>query len=190
MSNIIDNNSILISITIVNSFIAGYYFIEVSYMSRIFSLILVFSILFSFSLVSQSNDIKGIINTEISLSQLSRLSPEEMDRIIEEDRYLIINGTVSSIMEIERSDTNLILDLHLVNGKWIGLDRVEEYRCIVNISGKEWEPLFPRRTPREPADNMILLNNRILVLGKLSSYVVEKGELIAVVDAEYVRNIQ
>ncbi|MBN2657512.1 MAG: hypothetical protein JXR86_10650 [Spirochaetales bacterium] len=129
-------------------------------------------------------------NPEISLEVLSRMDPAELDRVIQSDKYIVINGTISSITEIERSESNLILDLHLVNGKWIGLETVENYSCIVNINGIEWEQNFPKRVPRVIDDEIFVQNSRILVIGKVSSYVMEQGKLKAVVDGEYIRKIQ
>lgn len=141
-------------------------------------------------LVSETTAFESIVNPHISLVELSRMSPAELDALILADQYLIIEGTISSIIEIERSDANLILDLQLVSGRWIGLEKVEDYKCIVNINGKEWEPRFPRRRPRTLTDEIIIQNNQVLVIGKVSSYVMDGSLLKAVVDASYLRKIQ
>lgn len=160
-------------------------------MKRIISsFIILIPFALSFLTAQTTNDLSDFLNPDISLEVLSRLKPSELDEIINSEKFIVINGTVSSIMEIERSDNDLILDLHVVNGKWIGLDKVENYSCIVNINGKEWESRFPGRTPRVVTDDIFVQNDRILVIGKLSSYVMEQGVLKAVIDADYLRKIQ
>ena len=143
-----------------------------------------------FAVFSQDARISNLIDLDISLKELSFIQPDELDSIIASDKYIIVDGSVSSITEIERSEDNLILDIHLINGEWIGLAEVKAFKCIVNISGKQWESRFPKRTPRELTEDLILLNNQILVIGKVSDYVMENSKLIAVIDAEYIRKIQ
>lgn len=152
-------------------------------------------LLFSFfPLLTASADtppeIDKLLDYSVTLEKLSGMSPAQLDKLISDGRYIIIEGTVAAITEIERSDNDLVLDLHVVSGRWMGLDSVEDYKCIVNINGLDWEPRFPRRTPRNITDELILQNDRILVLGKVSSYVMEDSELRPVVDATYIRKIQ
>lgn len=153
-------------------------------------LFVLFSSFFAISAFSQTLDINQIIETEVNLEALSNLNPSELDELIESGKYIILDGTVSSIMDIERSDTNLILDIHLVSGRWIGLDKVENYKCIVNVNGKEWEYRFPQRRPRTVTDDHILQNYHIMVIGPVTSYVMDNSELKAVVDAKHIRRIQ
>ena len=134
--------------------------------------------------------VSNFLDSDISLEVLSQLNPAELDDVIDSGKYIVINGTISSLMEIERSDKGFILDIHVVSGRWIGLDRVENYSCIVNVSGIEWESRFPKRLPRDVSEEIFLQNDRIMVIGKVSSYVMERGELTAVVDADYIRKIQ
>ena len=138
----------------------------------------------------RSGGLDDFLDSDISLEVLSQFNPLELDELIVSGKYIVINGTISSLMEIERSENNFILDLHVVGGRWISLERVENYSCIVNVSGIEWESRFPKRPPREETEEILLQNNRIMVIGKVSSYVMEQGNLIAVVDAEYIRKTQ
>jgi len=159
-------------------------------MNKVFFLsICFFSFLYN-PLLSDSAGLESIMDLSISLKELSYSDPEFLDTLISSDKYIILEGAVASIIEIERSENNLILDIHLINGEWIGLEKVEVYKCIINISGKEWEDRFPKRKPRELTSNLILQNNQILVIGKVSDYVMENSMLTAVIDAEYIRKIQ
>jgi hypothetical protein len=143
-----------------------------------------------FPLFSESKDLDSVLDLAISLKELSQFDPEKLDEIILSDKYILLEGSVSSITEIERTDTNLILDIHLINGEWNGLEKVQVFKCIVNISGIEWEHIFPARTPRESLNDIVLLNNRIIVIGKVTDYVLENSSLLAIVEAQYIRNIQ
>lgn len=152
--------------------------------------ILFISTFFLVPLVSQTPDLENILNPEVTLEKLNSLGPGELDDLIESDKYIIIDGTIASITEIERSDNNLILDIHLVSGRWKGLESVVDYKCIVNVTGKEWEERFPKRTPRTITDELLLQNYHVMVIGKVSSYVMDNSELTAVVDAHRIRRIQ
>jgi len=121
-----------------------------------------------FSLFSETADLNSVIDLNMSLKDISYSTPEKLDSVISSEKYVIIEGTVSSITEIERSENNFILDIHVISGEWIGLERVEVYKCIVNISGLEWERRFPKRRPREITEELVLLNNQIMVIGKLT----------------------
>lgn len=144
----------------------------------------------AFPLLSQSTELEKTLDVEVSLETLNAMTPGELDDIIDSDRFIVIDGTIASVTEIERSDNNFILDLHLVSGRWKGLESVIDYKCIVNVSGKEWEPRFPKRTPRTITDEILLQNYHVLVIGKVSSYVMDNSELTAVVDAVHIRRIQ
>lgn len=142
------------------------------------------------SLFSENSELDSIINVNISLKELSNSTPDKLDKIIESEKYIILEGIISSIREIERSENNFIIDLHLLNGEWIGLDKIDVYKCIINVDGKEWENRFPKRAPRESTEELILLNNQVMVIGKVTDYVMDNSILTAVVDAEYIRKIQ
>lgn len=147
-------------------------------------------IFFIYSLFSVTTDLDRIIDLNLSLKEISNSTPDQLDVIIASEKYVIIKGTVSSITEIERSEDNFILDIHIIDGEWIGLENVEVYKCIVNISGLEWENRFPKRVPREINEEHILLNNSVIVIGKVSDYVLEKGFLLTVINGQYIRKIQ
>ncbi len=142
------------------------------------------------SLFSETVDLNSFINLDISLKELSRSEPEFLDSIISSDKYIIVEGTISSITEIERSENNLILDIHIINGEWIGLEKVEVYKCIINVSGLFWEKRFPKRRPRELTDELVLVNDQIMVIGKVQDYVLDNSSLTAVVNAEHIRKNQ
>ena len=156
--------------------------------------VLFFSVLFIcfalYSLAADYSELESMINMDISLKELSLSTPDELDSIINSDRYIIIEGSVASITEIERSDNKLILDIQIINGQWIGLEKVEVYKCIINLTGKEWENRFPKRVSREPADDVVLLNSHILVIGKAVDYVIVDSKIVTVVEAEYIRKLQ
>lgn len=142
------------------------------------------------SLFSETVDLNSFINLDISLKELSRSEPEFLDSIISSDKYIIVEGTISSITEIERSENNLILDIHIINGEWIDLEKVEVYKCIINVSGLFWEKRFPKRRPRELTDELVLVNDQIMVIGKVQDYVLDNSSLTAVVNAEHIRKNQ
>ena len=167
-----------------------YYFNEVKTMKKavFFSVLLINA--FIFSIFSETADLNTVIDLNMSLKVISHSTPDQLDSIISSGKYVIIEGTISSITEIERSDNNFIIDIHVINGEWVGLEKVEVYKCIVNVSGLEWESHFPKRTPREITEQLMLLNNQIMVIGKLSDYVLEDTSLISVINAEYIRKVQ
>lgn len=159
-------------------------------MKRVLYLSICFILFFLNPIVADVPALNSLINLNLSLKELSLSGLDALDELILSDKYIILEGSVSSITEIERNDTNLVLDIHLINGEWIGLDKVQVYKCIVNISGMEWETMFPSRPPKEITDGVVLQNNRILVIGKISDYIMENSTLLAVVEAEYLRKIQ
>lgn len=142
------------------------------------------------SLFSETNDLNSFINLDLSLKELSRSEPEFLDSLIFSEKYIIVEGTISSITEIERSEQNLILDIHIINGEWIGMEKVEVYKCIINVTGLIWEKRFPKRKPREITEQLVQVNDQIMVIGKVHDYVLKNSSVTAVVNAEYIRKTQ
>ncbi len=158
-------------------------------MKRILFCIIIFLSFSIFPLISDSVELEAVLNLDVSIKELNSFSTEMLDNLILSNRYIIVEGSVASKRDIERTEENFVLDIHLVNGEWIGLEKVEVYKCIVNIEGKVWETRFPKRVGRDPADNIVQLNNHILVIGKVVDYVIKDSELVSVIQAEYLRKL-
>ncbi len=156
-------------------------------MKKLIYCIMVYILFPLFSLFANNSELESIINLDLSLKELNSLEPGKFDSIKKSNKFIIIEGAVASITSIERTNNNLIVNIQIINGEWIGLDKVEGYTCIVTIKGKEWEKRFPERIGRNPDREVILLNSHVLVIGKLLR--IDSNSLIPIIEAAYIRTL-
>ncbi len=152
-------------------------------------------LLLSLSLFCLSADGEGdfdaIIDFDITLQDLDRLVNSEGYRNIQGDKLLILNGAISAIEVVSGEEEPFQAEIDLVSGKWIGMEDVEMYTCLVRVSGPEFEERIPVRRRREPRPDEITVNSLALVVGRLADVIeMNNGRRKAVVEGLHIRGLE
>lgn len=89
---------------------------------------------------------------------------------IPKDRYLTINGVVSSRQLVNDSEQDYLGVLELSSGSWIEGEDLEVYRCYVQLRGPQFVGTIPKPRSREASENEIPLHAKILLVGRYLGY--------------------
>lgn len=157
-------------------------------MKRRFSLILLFPALLlchqSLPAYSKS-DFDQIVEFSTSLRNL------EQSDFLESGKLLLLNGTISNLQFLDKEEDSFEVMVEMVAGEWIGLDEVRSYHCFILFAGEEFFSLFPSRKPKNPASEMIFVNDRILLLAQPSAATEEMREQgIWLLEGLHIRHLQ
>ena len=102
------------------------------------------------------------------------------------DRAVVVDGNIAWIVPLEGEEpAGGAFRLGLVNGVWIGLERIEIYRAIVEVRGSQLGARFA--SSGASGDEVLKVNSRILVAGRVSG--VDSGERTAIIEAWYIRSL-
>jgi hypothetical protein len=136
-------------------------------------------------------DFDRIVDFSLTLKELNRLPAAEIPAFLAGGKLLLLNGTVAGVSFIDNSEENFQVAVELVSGEWLGLEDVRSYRCTVLFRGSRFFPLFPSRAPRNPEQDFVSANDRILVaasaLDKIST---DGGEVIWLLEGLHVRRLR
>ena len=81
--------------------------------------------------------------------------------------------------------------IELITGEWIGLEDVKAYSCYVDFAGSEYFRMFPARPPRGANRDLVMLNSRVLVVGRVVDVsATPTGAKRVLVDGIYIRSIE
>jgi hypothetical protein len=106
-------------------------------------------------------------------------------------RFLILTGTVSDVNILDKNEATFKVRIEVITGEWIRTEDVKSYTCYVEFSGPEYFAVFPARAPREATSGVVLLNSRILVVGRPVSIVATPlGAKQALVEGIAIRTMQ
>lgn len=89
---------------------------------------------------------------------------------IPKDRYLMIDGLVSSRQLVNEAEEEYLGIIEISSGDWVGGEELEVYRCYVQLRGPEFVGSVPKPRSREKADNEIPLHAKILLIGRYLGY--------------------
>ena len=105
-------------------------------------------------------------------------------------KLIIIDGSVVSRTVVNKEEQDFLAELELINGKWIGLEEVEVYKCYVQLKGPEFSSRIPARRTRNKLPNEIELNSRVIVVGRVVSFRKDRtGSVLPVIEALFVRTL-
>ncbi|MBN2441646.1 MAG: hypothetical protein JXJ04_09870 [Spirochaetales bacterium] len=79
-------------------------------------------------------------------------------------KFIILNGSISSITINNRAREEYEVVIELLKGKWIDISTIEKYICKVNFFGPGYYNVFPVRPPRTPDPGVIELNSDVKIL--------------------------
>ena len=134
-------------------------------------------------------DLERVIDFSVTLKSLATAA--ERGSALPEGRTVLLSGTVSDVNILSKDEAGFKVRIELITGEWIGLDDVKAYSCYVEFTGGEYFKLFPARPPREANRQLISLNSRVLVLGRVVGITTTPlGARHVLVDGAYIRSIE
>jgi len=128
------------------------------------------------TLAGALDDFDSVVDFSVTLKELAGADEAAARAYGLKSRYLILDGTVTSIQFLEPEEEGFRAQLELVAGEWVGLEEVRSYRCRVLFEGRRFFRLLPRRVPRNPDASVIVPNDRVLVVARALRLVQEQGE--------------
>lgn len=131
-----------------------------------------------------------VVAYEQTLKSLVETIAEEGPQALDTDRIHILDGLVSEVTVIDPNPESFLAELILVNGEWRGLEEVEMYQAYVYVEGPRFAERVPERTPRDPGEEIILPNQRVIVAARVVDvYYDEQNRGFPVVSAFEVRQL-
>lgn len=109
----------------------------------------------------------NVVAYDETLKSLTLTIAEEGPEALDTERIHLLDGLVSEVTIIDPNPESFLAELILVNGEWQGMEEVEMYQAYVYLEGPAFAERVPERTPREPSEDMILPNQRLLVAARI-----------------------
>lgn len=106
-------------------------------------------------------------------------------------RVLILDGVASSVTVYSVEEDDFYVEVELVSGSWNGMESMNVHSAYVVLDDASFADQVAEREPRDPPDDMILRNRRVLVAGRLVNVAESpSGTLIPVIQAFEARVIR
>ncbi len=155
-----------------------------------YSFILIFLLIIVSIYAQESVVLDTQINFDLTLKDLVFLVESGNSNDIDMNQYLILDGVVSSREVLFADEENFIGILEISYGEWEGLENVAMYQCFIQLQGLEYASMIPARRSRRTNPEEIVLNTRILVLGRYLGYSEdENGKKYPVIEGIKIRKI-
>jgi len=134
-------------------------------------------------------DLERVIDFSVTLKSLSTAADNGLP--VPAGRNVLLSGTVSDVNILNKDPAAFKVRIELITGEWIGLEDVKSYYCYVEFTGPEYVKVFPARPPREVNRDLVTLNSRVLVVGRVMKVgTTPLGAKRVLVDGAYVRTIE
>ncbi len=134
-------------------------------------------------------DLERVIDFSVTLKTLATAA--DSGAPIPAGRTVLLSGTVSDVNILNKDQAGFKVRIELITGEWIGLEDVKSYSCYVEFTGSEYFKVFPARAPREAHRDLVTLNSRVLVIGRvLDVGATPLGAKRVVIDGAYIRSIE
>jgi len=160
---------------------------------KVFLLFLfIFVIQFGFSQTNTPifDEFSAIVDFTVTFEELYRHYSLKQGPPVPENKLIIIDGSIASIMVIDPEETSFIGELEVLNGRWVGLEDVEVYKCFVEVKGPNFFSRIPVRRTRKKLPDQIEVNSRVLIIGKITGTRLDNdGNTIPVLEAAFIRDL-
>ncbi len=141
------------------------------------------------ALGATQGDFDRIVNFDTTLKSLATDAAD--GAALATSRIVILDGTVSDVNIVDKSEGSFKVRIQIIAGEWIGLEDVKSYTCYVEFSGSQYVSVFPARAPATAKPGIVALNSRVLVVGRPISFVVSpQGERTVLVEGIHVRTLE
>jgi hypothetical protein len=89
---------------------------------------------------------------------------------IPKDKYIMIEGVVSSRQIIQQDEENFFGILEISSGSWEQGEDLEMYRCYFQLRGSEFHGTIPEGRSRETSPKEIPLHSHLIAVGTYLGY--------------------
>ena len=114
-------------------------------------------------------EFEQVISLEWSLDRLAAaVSAGDVEQI-PKDKYLLIEGVVSSREVVQAEEENYFAILEVSSGEWSGNQDLSMYRCYFRLEGSEFHGLVPAGRGGQSEDE-IPLHAHVLAIGRYMGY--------------------
>lgn len=156
--------------------------------------ILVILFIFSAAVFPLFSDVKDDfdknVDFSVTLELIHRALTAERTDAVTTEKAVVLDGAISAIQIIDAEAENFAAELNIVDGKWLGLEDVKMYSCVVEVKGPEFAARIPARRSRREVRNEIAANSHVIVVGRIVDFRNVGGEEPqAVLEGYYIRTI-
>jgi hypothetical protein len=110
-------------------------------------------------------DLDRVIDFSVTLKSLATAA--DSGEPIPVGRTVLLSGTVSDVNIVNKDPAGFKVRIEMITGEWIGTEDVKAYSCYVDFAGAEYFKMFPARPPRTPNRDLVALNSRVIVVGRV-----------------------
>lgn len=134
-------------------------------------------------------DLERVIDFSVTLKSLAAAA--DSGAPVPAGRNVLLSGTVSDVTILDKDPAAFKVRIELITGEWIGLEDVKSYYCYVEFTGPDYVKVFPARAPRGANRDLVTLNSRVLVVGRVVNVgTTPLGARRVLVDGAYIRTIE
>ena len=134
-------------------------------------------------------DLDRVIDFSVTLKSLATAA--DSGAPIPTGRTVLLSGTVSDVNIVNKDQAGFKVRIELITGEWIGLDDVKSYSCYVEFTGAEYFKMFPARPPRTANRDLVSMNSRVIVEGRIVQVAATPlGDKRVLVDGAYIRTTE
>ncbi|MGA2381222.1 MAG: hypothetical protein ABSG85_18145 [Spirochaetia bacterium] len=134
-------------------------------------------------------DLDRVIDFSVTLKSLATAA--ERGAPIPAGKTVLLSGTVSDVNIINKDQAGFKVRIELITGEWIGTEDVKAYSCYVEFTGAEYFKVFPARPPRTASRDLVSMNSRVIVLGRVVDVATTPlGAKRVLLDGAYIRSIE
>ncbi len=109
-------------------------------------------------------DFDRVVDFSVTLKELAAVADGAAS--LPTGRFVVLDGTVSDVNVIDKDEASFRVRIELITGEWIGTEDVRSYTCYVDFSGPDFARIFPARPPRTPQAGTVVINSRVIVVGR------------------------
>jgi hypothetical protein len=132
------------------------------------AILLLLAVAAPFRVCAAGEDFDNVVDFSVTLKSLSGLDEAGVRAYGLTRRYVVLDGTVASVQVLSSKEESFEVQVKLVSGEWLGLEEVRLYECLVRFQGGSFARLFPARVPRNPDPELIVPNDRVLVVARIA----------------------
>jgi len=134
-------------------------------------------------------DFQRIVDFSVTLKDLSAVA--DGTEPLSTGKIVVLNGTVSDVSILGKDQPSFKVRIELITGEWVGTEDVKSYTCYVDFSGPEFFKVFPARAPRTLGPDMVVINSRVIVVGRpMEVTKTPLGEKRVLVEGMFVRPVE
>ena len=134
-------------------------------------------------------DLDRVIDFSVTLKSLATAA--DSGAPIPPGRTVLLSGTVSDVNILNKDQAGFKVRMEMITGEWIGTEDVKAYSCYVEFTGAEYFKMFPARPPRTPDRDLVVLNSRVIVVGRVVNVATTPlGAKRVLLDGAFIRTVE